>query len=82
VTPALMYRLAKDQERTEFADNESRAGDPVKWSACECTDHLHGFPDRSGWMQDQESAYADQRRAENDGRHGVHVVKRETRRVA
>ena len=79
-SPALTYRLAQAQERAEFADDDAAPGAPIKWSACTCTDDAHGFPDRSGWMASQESAYADVRRVENTG-HDAHLVIRETRVV-
>ena len=78
--PALIYRRALDQERTEWADDEAKPGAIVKWSACECADDCHAFADRAGWMGSQASAYMDVRRAENTGQR-AHLVVRETRVV-
>jgi len=78
--PALTYRRALAQERTEFASDESRPGAPVKWSGCTCDDDGHGFASRMGWMDSQTSAYFDVRQAENTGQR-AHLVVRETRVV-
>jgi len=74
--PTLNYQLIAAAEREDIGlDDEPRAGEVIRFSACMCDDGRHGFADRDGWRKKRRKANKDLIRI---NRPDAHLVRRTT----